>query len=544
MDWVRDSRVGLRLAASFGVLGLLLVTVLAVGLWGSSQQHDSERKLGEDAVALQAVMQLKYRAADVNGYQTAYALDAVLSPRTRVDNAKGTRKQFLNSAGAFESELATVEASEVVADQAKTIADLRKNFARFRQLDDQIVALYREGTPAAAGQANGLVLGEELVVFEALVKDAGLLQSRAQEDSERNIAEADDVFGRSRSLAIAVGLVALLLAGILALLITRSLTRPLGRTVSLLRDVAGGDLSGRLHDNAGDEVGEMGTALNESLDRMSETVAGIAASATTLSSASEELSAVSQQLSSTSEETAAQSGAVSAAAEQVSSNVQAVAAGAEELGASISEIAMRTTEAARIAAQAVTAAERTNATVLRLGTSSAEISEVVKVITGIAEQTNLLALNATIEAARAGEVGKGFAVVASEVKELARRTAGSSEEIGRKIATIQDDTRDAVEAIGRITEIIQQINDIQTVVAAAVEEQAATTNEIGRSVTEAAQGSGEIARNITGVAESARTTTQGANETHRAAEQLARLSSELLEFVGRFRLESTGGVKR
>ena len=114
-------------------------------------------------------------------------------------------------------------------------------------------------------------------------------------------------------------------------------------------------------------------------------------------------------------------------------------------------------------------------------------------ITSIAVQTNLLALNATIEAARAGEAGKGFAVVANEVKELARRTARSSEKIGQNISAIQGDTQEAVVAIGEITSVIGEINDIQTVVAASVDEQAATTNEIARSVSDAATGSTEIA---------------------------------------------------
>jgi methyl-accepting chemotaxis protein len=100
-------------------------------------------------------------------------------------------------------------------------------------------------------------------------------------------------------------------------------------------------------------------------------------------------------------------------------------------------------------------------------------------------------------------------VVAGEVKDLARKTATSSEEIGRKIGSIQQDTTEAVDAISQIAEIVQRINDIQTVIAAAVEEQAVTANEIGRSVTEAAGGASDIARNITGVAETARSTTQG-----------------------------------
>ena len=136
------------------------------------------------------------------------------------------------------------------------------------------------------------------------------------------------------------------------------------------------------------------------------------------------------------------------------------------------------------------------------------------------------------------EAGKGFAVVASEVKDLARKTARSSEEIGKKVGTIQVDTQHAVEAIGRITTIIRQINDIQTVIAASVEEQAATTSEIGRSVTEAAAGSTDIARNITSVAETAQSMTQGAVETHRAAEGLAQLSNDLLALVGQSQLAS------
>jgi methyl-accepting chemotaxis protein len=172
--------------------------------------------------------------------------------------------------------------------------------------------------------------------------------------------------------------------------------------------------------------------------------------------------------------------------------------------------------------------------VTKLGESSREIGDVVKVITSIAEQTNLLALNATIEAARAGEAGKGFAVVANEVKELAQETAKATEDIARRVEAIQGDTEGAVAAIGRISEVIGQINDYQLTIASAVEEQTATTSEMSRSVGEAADGSGQIAANIGGVSGAADATSQALGQTRTAVDELSRMASDLRTAVSRF----------
>jgi len=250
-----------------------------------------------------------------------------------------------------------------------------------------------------------------------------------------------------------------------------------------------------------------------------------------LASASEELTATSQQMSANAEETSAQANVVSASVEQVNKNLQTVATGSEEMSASIKEIAKNAHESAKVATSAVKVADDTNQIVTKLGSSSTEIGQVIKVITSIAQQTNLLALNATIEAARAGEAGKGFAVVANEVKELAKQTAKATEEISRKIEAIQGDTKNAVVAIGQITGVIKQVNDISNTIATAVEEQNATTNEMARNVGEAAKGSGEITKNIAGVAEAAKSTTHGANDSLKAAQALAKMSSDLRGLV-------------
>jgi methyl-accepting chemotaxis protein len=249
--------------------------------------------------------------------------------------------------------------------------------------------------------------------------------------------------------------------------------------------------------------------------------------ASTLGSSAEELTAVSSQMVVNSEETSAQANVVSAASEQVSKNVQTVSTGVEEMNSAIREIAKNASDSARVAQQAVTDAQAANTTISKLGESSAEIGKVIKVINSIAEQTNLLALNATIEAARAGEAGKGFAVVANEVKELAKETARATEDISRKIETIQGDTQGAVDSIKQIGQVIAQISDISNTIASAVEEQTATAAEMSRNVSEAAKGTAEIAQNITSVAQAAQNTTQGATNCQQAASELARMAIEL-----------------
>jgi methyl-accepting chemotaxis protein len=269
---------------------------------------------------------------------------------------------------------------------------------------------------------------------------------------------------------------------------------------------------------------------------LKQAIAQIAQNADSLATSAEQLNAVSQQVAGNSEETSTQAGVVAAAGEQVSRNIDVVATSSEEMTASVNEISKSSAEAARVARQAVDMANATNQTIGRLGDSSAEIGNVIKLITSIAEQTNLLALTATIEAARAGEAGKGFAVVASEVKELAKDTAKATEGISHKIQAIQEDTKSAVEAIAEVGTIINQISDISTTIASAVEEQTATTNEISRNASEAARGSNEISQNIGGVASAADSTSKGANDTLSSAKSLAEMASQLQELVGQFRI--------
>ena len=304
-----------------------------------------------------------------------------------------------------------------------------------------------------------------------------------------------------------------------------------------VQDVAEGDLTRRVEISGHDAIGQLGEGFATLVRDLNGNMSAISRNARALSSSSDQLTRASRMMTENSEKTSTQAGSVSAAADMVSKNVQTVAAATEQMTSSIKEIAGNAHEAARVATAAVTVADVTTGTIAKLGDSSMEIGKVVKVITSIAEQTNLLALNATIEAARAGEAGKGFAVVANEVKELAKETAKATEDIGLKIDAIQRDTKEAVKAITEIRAIIGQVNDISITIAGAVEEQTATTNEIGRSVAEAAKGATDIAHNITGVAQSAQDTALGATQTQSAATDLTQMAAALQGMVSRFRID-------
>jgi methyl-accepting chemotaxis protein len=230
--------------------------------------------------------------------------------------------------------------------------------------------------------------------------------------------------------------------------------------------------------------------------------------------------------------------AASANAAEVSNDVELVAAATQEMGSSVQEIANHAQRAATVAAQAVISAEEAGSIISQLGASSNEIGNVVALIQSIAEQTNLLALNATIEAARAGESGRGFAVVAGEVKELSHATAQATQEISSRIGAIQGDSRHAVEAITHISQVINEIHEIQTSIATAVEQQTAVTSEIGRSANGVAIKAQNISLRIATVVETVEQTNAAVRANRVDSERLVQTSGDLRSAVDRFRSES------
>jgi len=521
-------KLGTKLIGGFCAVATLVLLVGLTGIFNTDKLVRAGDSLYvHDTAPLPDIAQMA-----INLQKLRVALRDRLAAKSPNQEQKfeGQIAQFTD---AFNTAIENFDIKTLSPDEKQVFEGVKQARADYMNYRDQIVGAAKAGKPT---EGWAILWSDSYAqVAKTVLGGVDKLQEMKVADAKKTNQDSTALGNSSSAIMVAAIAIAFLLSVGTGWLLTRSVTKPVVQVVQVLEMVADGDLTRRMELDSKDEIGQMGQALNGTLDKLTESMGAIGESSTALASSSEELSAVSHRMSVNAEETATQSNVVSAASEQVTKNLQTVATATEEMSASIREIAKNSNEAARVETSAVKTAETTNATVAKLGESSAEIGQVIKVITSIAQQTNLLALNATIEAARAGEAGKGFAVVANEVKELAKETAKATEDISRKIEAIQGDTKGAVEAIGEISGVISQINDISSTIASAVEEQTATTNEISRNVQEAARGGSQVTENILAVAQAAKSTTQGANDTQTAAAELARMAAELQKVVAQFK---------
>jgi methyl-accepting chemotaxis protein len=344
-----------------------------------------------------------------------------------------------------------------------------------------------------------------------------------------------------------------------------TMTKPIQKVVNSLENIAQGegDLTMKLDVKSKNEIGELSQWFNLFIEKLRGIVSDIKDNASSLDASSGELSTTSKQSADTADEMSAKFNGVAASTVEMSDNLSSIAAAMEEASTNVNmvvsatdqmtetvgEISVNSSKARQIAQDAVTMAGQASDGVKELGQTADQIGNFVESITEISNQTNLLALNATIEAARAGEAGKGFAVVANEIKDLAKQTAEAALEIKEKIVRNQESTQKTIGQINSVTQVVTDINDIISTIAAAVEEQSATTQEISDNITQMSQGIQEVNKNVTHSSDTAikivadinlvnnnagKLSASSGNASN-SAEKLAQLAANLQQLVSVFK---------
>jgi methyl-accepting chemotaxis protein len=442
------------------------------------------------------------------------------------------------------------------AEERELYQKIATNFAQYLEISNQVQNLSAAGK---VGDALDLLTADSTLALVTVSETAanGVLGLNIKAGMEESTAAT---LGCNHALWVCAGvtLLIVLLCSLIGATLTREIAPRLGKVLAVLEALAAKDLTAYVQATGTDEIGRVAEAFNSSVASMRSVLVSVAQSAETLSAATTEMSARSIQTAGNANTQSSKTNQIAAAAQEMTATIGEISRNAESAASSSRESAVTANQGGAVMQAAAATMEKIAAAtssvsnkMTSLAHRSEEIGKVVNVIQEISEQTNLLALNAAIEAARAGEHGRGFAVVAGEVRRLAERTKGATEEIAGTIRNIQEETRETLQVMQEsraavetgMGETARARHSLEAIIESSreVEHQ---IHLIATAATEQTSASSEISESAGHISQLSVENAQGAEEAVEALKNLASLANDLDGMIRQFRLEGdrqTGG---
>jgi methyl-accepting chemotaxis protein len=547
MSAIRNIPIGRKFTIAFGIVCLLCFVLGIYTFFTFFSIAKSTRNVSGNAFP--SVIHLSQARGALNVLRRA-DLDLMLCQTAECTAKYSAMRQ--NALADYQSEIKAYEPFITYPGERELYEKVDTAFARYLETSDQALALL---AAHKTGEAVDRFSSESTVaIFSAVSTSLGddlKLNAAAGTQDANNSTEASS---RAIWIVMSATLMIIALCILVGVVLTRVIAPRIAKGTEMLERLAAKDLTAYVPVTGTDEIGRLGGAMNKCAETLRTVLQAVGQGADTLSAATTEITARSVQSAGNAHAQSNKTNQIAAAAQEMTATIAEISHNAEsaaaasrisaetaDQGGAVMEAAATTME--KIAAATGTVAEKMNS----LAHRSEEIGKVVSVIQEISEQTNLLALNAAIEAARAGEHGRGFAVVAGEVRRLAERTKGATEEIATTIRSIQDETRSTLEVMqdsrtaveNGMSETSRARKSLEATIEAS--KQVETQIQlIASAATQQTAASSEISESAGNISQLAIESAQGAEEAVEALKNLASLANELDGMIRQFRFEAAG----